>query len=923
LSNIKYIVFLLFNLYKLTKLSGFKMKFKTGINLLFLLILAVNLSVSSSAQTKREKQISKFLYELPIHLRWENDDNIEIIKIGVLNGSSTFLTELKRICKGGYEGIIQIEIINFSSVADIKETQLLYLPAEQNNQYVNVFRKIAGYNTALATEEYTVRKDIMINFIKQGEDYTFEFNVDNLKEANVNVESSISQLGGIIISAKALINESEKNLKEEKKKVRNQQSQIKKQEALIDEQKASIEKQQKELDKQKEKLLSQADDIAKQEEKLKVSKLELLKVEENSKITKTELDKKTKDLFDKEKSIKVQEAKIAEQMKLSKELEKEIGQRQEKIDNQKSEILAQQLEITFKNNILLIFICLLVVILILTVFILRGYRIKKRDNKLLAQQKLEIESINKELEKLSLVASETSSAVIILDTSGRFEWVNVGFTKMYGYNLQLLKDELADNIYGASNHPDIKKLMDICLNEKRPVIYESFVNSRKGEKKWAQSTLTPILNNNAEVTKLVLIDSDISKIKEAENEILRQNEKITRQALELEKQNAELEKLSLVASKTDNSVIIANVDGEIEWVNDGFTRLLGMPFSEFAAEYGNNMFKSSLNPRLREQLQSAIKEKKSIIYSAKAMTKDDRMIWIQTTMTPIFNSNGELRKYIAIDADITKIKVAEEEISRQKQKITDSIIYACKIQEAVLPPDEYLMKLFPEYFILFKPKDIVSGDFYWASHRGNKVMIAAADCTGHGVPGGFMSMLGMTFLNDIAGRLDVDQLNAGLMLTYLRESVKMSLRQTGREGEAKDGMDVALCIFDKKTLELQFAGANSPLLIVREVGDELELINVKPDEMPIGIYYSEKEAFTNHIIQLKHGDICYIFSDGYADQFGGNTGRKFMVKRFKTMLATHSDKPLPEQKRIIEKAFNSWKGNNRQIDDVLVIGVKV
>ncbi len=899
------------------------MKLKTGINIFLLLILAINLSANLSAQSAREKQIAKLLYELPLYLRWENDDNIEIIKIGVLKGSPQFIAELKRVSKGGYDNIIQIEVINFASVSDIKETHLLYLPMEQNSEYVNVFRKISGYNTALATEEYTVKKEIMINFIKEESGYSFEINADNLKDANVTFEASIVQLGGTIISTKALFNESEKSLKEEKKKVRNQQGQMKKQEAQIEEQKASIEKQQKELDKQKDKLLSQADDIAKQEEKLRLSKSELLKLENNSKITKAELDKKTKDLVEKEKSIKVQQDRINQQMILSRKLEKEINARQEKIDKQKSEILAQQLEITVKNNILLIFFCLLVVILVLTFFILRGYRIKKRDNKLLAQQKIEIESINKELEKLSIVASETSSAVIILDTNGRFEWVNIGFTKMYGYNLQLLNNELADNIYEASNHPEIKKLMNICLNDKRPVIYESYVTARTGEEKWAQSTLTPILSNDGEVTKLVLIDSDISKIKEAENEILRQTQKITIQAAELEKQNAELEKLSLVASKTDNSVIIANVDGEIEWVNDGFTRLLGMPFSEFSAEYGNNMFKSSLNPRLREQLQSAIKEKKSIIYSAKASTKDGRMIWIQTTMTPIFNGDGELRKYIAIDADITKIKVAEEEISRQKQKITDSIIYACKIQEAVLPPDEYLIKLFPENFILFKPKDIVSGDFYWASHRGDKVMIAAADCTGHGVPGGFMSMLGMTFLNDIAGRLDENELNAGLMLTYLRESVKMSLRQTGKEGEAKDGMDVALCIFDKKTMELQFAGANNPLLIVREDGDELELINVKPDEMPIGIYYNEKETFTNHKIQLKHGDLCYIFSDGYADQFGGKGGRKFMVKRFKNMLAMHSDKPMSEQKRIIDKAFNSWKGNNRQIDDVLVIGFKV
>ncbi|MFN8254770.1 MAG: YfiR/HmsC family protein [Bacteroidales bacterium] len=899
------------------------MKFKSVTKTILMVFILALLSVNLKAQSPRDKQIAKFLYDLPLYLRWENDFNIEVIKIGVLKGSPEFINELKRVSKGGYDGVIQIEVINFNSVADIKETHLLFLPSEQNSQCSNVLRKIAGYNTALATEEYTVKKDIMINFIKKGSEYTFEMNADNLKEANVTFIQEISRLGGNIISTKALINETEKNLKEEKRKTRDQQSLIKKQETEIQKQKDDIEKQQKELDKQKEKLLNQADEIVKQEEKLKLQKIEFLKIENSSKQTKIELDEKTKDLVKKEKDIKIQEELIREQKKLSAQLEKEIEERQKKNENLKSENMAMQLEITFKDNIILVFIGLLVVILILTFFILRNYRIKRRDNKLLAQQKSEIETINKELEKLSIVASETSNAITILDTKGKFEWINVGFTKMYGYNLQLLREELGDNLYEASNHPDIRRLIDVCLKEKKPVIYESYVTAKGGEEKWSQSTLTPILGNDNSVTKLVLIDSDISKIKEAENEILRQNLMITNQASELEKQNFELEKLSLVASKTDNSVIIANVDGEIEWVNEGFNRMLGVSFSEFSSEYGTNMFKSSLNPRLREQLQAAIKEKKSIYYSAKTTTKDGRQIWIQTTMTPIFGSNGELRKYIAIDADITKIKNAEEEISRQKQKITDSIIYACKIQEAVLPPDEYLLKLFPEYFIIFKPKDIVSGDFYWASQRGDKVMIAAADCTGHGVPGGFMSMLGMTFLNEIAGRISDNELNAGIMLTHLRESVKKSLRQTGREGEAKDGMDVALCILDKKTLELHYSGANSPLLIVRDEGQELEMINVKPDEMPIGIYYNEKISFTNHKIQLKKGDTLYIFTDGFADQFGGKNGRKFMLKRFKNMLALNSEKSMADQKKGIEKVFETWKGQHRQIDDVLIIGLRV
>ncbi|MDF1549114.1 MAG: YfiR/HmsC family protein [Bacteroidales bacterium] len=903
----------------------------TKIVIIFLiLIFSIGANSGLLAQSKADKQISRYLYELGLYLRWENDYNIELIKIGVLNGSADFLKELKQVTKNGYDNVVLIEIINFKSVAEIKETHMLFIPKEQNDKFVEVRKRIQGFNTALITQEYDVKKSIMINFIKKGSDFTFEMNADNLKEFNIGYAPQISQLGGITISAKTLFNESEKNLEQEKRKVRSQQSLIDKQQSQISEQKASIDKQQKELDAQKNKLLAQADEIAVQEKRLADQRAGLLKIEEDAKKTKLELEKNRIELEEKEAALQENERLKRENLKTLENQKSRIEEGQKRIDAMNYEIAAQSGTIIIYKNIVLIISGFLFVFLLMLFFILRGYRIKKRDNKLLAEQKVEIEGqakelevINKELEKLSIVASETSSAVVILDTQGRFEWVNAGFTKMYGFTLESLIKDVGENIYKASNRPDIDKLMDVCLKEKRPVIYESFITSVDGEDKWAQSTLTPIINANNEVTKLILIDSDISKIKEAEEKIINQSQKISIQAQELEKQNAELEKLSLVASKTDNSVIIANVDGEIEWVNDGFTRLLGLTFEEFSSEYGSNMFKASLNPRLREQLQGAIKDKRSIIYSSKSATKDGRYIWIQTTMTPIYNADGALRKYIAIDADITKIKLAEEEITRQKEKITDSIIYARKIQSAVLPPDDYLSKLLQDYFIMFRPKDIVSGDFYWATHKGNKILIAAADCTGHGVPGGFMSMLGMTFLNEITGRMEEKDLDAGAVLTQLRESVKNSLRQTGKEGEAKDGMDIALCIIDKETKVLDFAGANNPLLIIRDHVSEIEIINVKADEMPIGIYYQEKSKFTNHKVQLQKGDLCYIFSDGYPDQFGGKHGRKFMAKRFKNLLAVHSDKPMEQQKAVLEKAFDAWKGENRQIDDVLVVGLKI
>ncbi len=906
------------------------MRIQKRINILAFLVVLFLFQGISYAQSSLDRQKAKLLYDLPIYLRWENDDEIDLIKIGVLKGSKTFIKELKRVTSGGYDNIILIDVINFNSISEISETHILYVPKAQNSQFKSIQKKISGLNTALVSEDYPEKKSIMINVLTKNNKLTFQYSKDNLREANINIASGFSSLGGINISTKALFVESEKSLKQEKQKVRRLQ-------ASINKKLKELEEKEKEIERQKEILFSQGDQIVEQKSEIQVQLDKLDKLAGEAKIARHELQKKTEILHEKERAIRKQENRIADQIAVLDKLESKISGRQKEIETQKKEISSQGVEIRnqmlrikFQQNILLIFSVLLITILVLTFFIFRGYSRKRKDNKLLAQQKeeivqqsIELEAINKELEKLSIVASETSTAVIILDIEGNFEWINIGFTKMYGYTLQKLHNELNGNILKASNHPDIENLFHTCIKDKLPVIYESYVTTRDKQEKWAQSTLSPILDSDGEVTKLVLIDSDITKIKEAENEILRQNQMISDQASELESKNFELEKLSLVASKTDNSVVIADLNGEIEWVNHGFTRLLGMTFEEFADEYGTNLFTTSLNPDIVDQIAEGIAFKKSINYTSKTHTKNGKIIWIQTSMTPIFDNKGELRKFIAIDADVTKIKLAEEEIARQKEKITDSIYYARKIQTAVLPPDEFLKKLLPEYFIMFRPKDIVSGDFYWATEKGNKVLIAAADCTGHGVPGGFMSMLGMTFLNEISGKLSEDELDAGHILTELRNSVKSSLRQTGKEGEAKDGMDIALCIIDRETNVIQFAGAHNPLLIVRNHEGEQEVINIKADDMPIGIFYEENEFFTNNTIQLQKGDTCYIFSDGYPDQFGGKGKRKFMLNRLKKMLSATSNRSLSEQKEFIENKFDRWKGNNRQIDDVLVIGIRI
>jgi serine phosphatase RsbU (regulator of sigma subunit) len=283
------------------------------------------------------------------------------------------------------------------------------------------------------------------------------------------------------------------------------------------------------------------------------------------------------------------------------------------------------------------------------------------------------------------------------------------------------------------------------------------------------------------------------------------------------------------------------------------------------------------------------------------------------------------------------------EIRKQKEELTDSIEYASRIQRALLPPDQMLTNHGLDHFILFKPRDIVSGDFYWFGANSGKIFIVAADCTGHGVPGAFMSMLGISFLEEIVVKSGITETNK--ILDALRNHVITSLRQTGKsmDESTKDGMDLAMVAIDSNSKSIQFSGAYNPLYVVRKLnstektliatGKNLEidpraiynethiLYQVKADHMPIGI--SEKgHQFTSSVIEEEEAMI-YLFSDGYVDQFGGPLGKKYMSKNYKKLLLGMPDLPMEEQKKRLDEELISWMGDVSQIDDILVIGIKI
>lgn len=266
-------------------------------------------------------------------------------------------------------------------------------------------------------------------------------------------------------------------------------------------------------------------------------------------------------------------------------------------------------------------------------------------------------------------------------------------------------------------------------------------------------------------------------------------------------------------------------------------------------------------------------------------------------------------------------------VTYQKKEITDSIYYAETIQLAVLPEEKILKKHFKDHFLLFRPKDIVSGDFYWMSLKNGHLIFTAADCTGHGVPGAFMSMLGVSFLNKIVNETGIVQPSE--ILNALRENIITALKQKGSYETSKDGMDIALCSVDLEKNKLWYAGANNPLFIVRKVASEYELIERKGDMMPVG-FYSRMSSFTNHEIDIVKGDTIYLFSDGFVDQFGGDRGRKFMKKRFRQMLLDNQHLDMSSQKEAFNKILEDWmdypsehRTHIEQIDDIIVLGIQI
>ncbi|MEA2041540.1 MAG: two-component regulator propeller domain-containing protein [Bacteroidota bacterium] len=422
------------------------------------------------------------------------------------------------------------------------------------------------------------------------------------------------------------------------------------------------------------------------------------------------------------------------------------------------------------------------------------------------------------------------------------------------------------------------------------------------------------------------------EVRDKNEELYQQKDEIIKQANQLQKTNLDLKKLSVVADKTDNAVLITDNKGEFIWVNNGYEKMYGFTLEELKSDISSNILSKDLPQKPHELVLKCFNEKISVQYNLKLKKKSGEDIWIQSALTPILDDGGEIKNLIAINTDITSVKSTErkmimqrDQIKKHNKHIQSGIKYANSIQQAFLPLKSELNKLF-ENFLIYKPKDIVSGDFYWylqlpaKENVPQKTFVVVSDCTGHGVPGAFMSMVGMRLLDEIV-RFDKIH-NPKEIISELDARLNTSLKQQTTKN--RDGMDLALISITEENnnnYHLVFSGAKRDLYIVK---GSKNLERIKGTRRSVGgnSNVSKRVAFENKEVVLNKGDLVYLLTDGIIDQ-SNKKRKRFGSVLFENILSEAKSLSLQQQKEILEYALQSHQKNEMQRDDITVLGIRL
>ncbi len=378
----------------------------------------------------------------------------------------------------------------------------------------------------------------------------------------------------------------------------------------------------------------------------------------------------------------------------------------------------------------------------------------------------------------------------------------------------------------------------------------------------------------------------------------------------------------LILDKLNTLIVVLNNQGNIEFVSKSAQSILGYAPNELL---GNNWWEAT---RFTKPEGEEVKQKLMKLFSSRqsSVHQFEHLLKTNYGQTKWFSWNVSYlsdEQLVGIGIDITEKKQKEKELheknlrlQEQHKEITDSIRYARRIQENILQSKTFIGKLFPEHFVFYKPKDMVSGDFYFFHEDDTNRYAIAVDCTGHGVPGAMMSMVANSILKEVL--LNKKIKNPAQILYVLDKELFKSINSYGYE-LSYDGMDMAIAAINKKTKRLHYAGAFRSMMVIRK-GTVIEL---KANRYPLGFYSDTEKIFEEQVCMLLEGDELFLYSDGYADQFGGEDNKKFNKRNFKDLLKTISDMPMDEQEGFLDYALNNWKQDKEQTDDILVIGIKV
>jgi PAS domain S-box-containing protein len=509
----------------------------------------------------------------------------------------------------------------------------------------------------------------------------------------------------------------------------------------------------------------------------------------------------------------------------------------------------------------------------------------------------QVEEVNRTQKRMQLLLENASEVITIYEEDETIRYISPSVESILGYG----QKELIGKSDFDKVHPDYKDVyislfgrMKENPDEKVTVQFE--YKTKDNQYIWIEATGTNFMSNTA-IHGYILNARDITERRRAEQE---QRMRSKMQAL----------------SENSPDLITRLEDESISYINPVIESYTG----KGPSDYLNKKYKEAdLDTTILEnwlRIVEQVNATNETVATEMDFPSELGKRVMQVNAIPEFDESNKLESVLVVSHDITERKMIELEIQNKNKKITESINYAKRIQTAILPNSRVISKTLPDSFILYKPRDVVSGDFPWFMQIKNDIYIAAVDCTGHGVPGALLSLIGYFLLNDIVRSRKVT--DPGVILDLLDEGVTKTLRQD-EDASTKDGMDIALCKVNMDTREVEYAGAHRPLYIMRNGTME----EVKGNKFPIGGgIFKNQTNFTNTKLTLKKGDSIYFSSDGYPDQFGGPEGRKFGPKRVREIIERVHKMPMLEASKIFDQEWESWRGDTKQTDDVLLIGIK-